>query len=127
MKSKIAMLCVGILVGMAVSAPFVFSQPDPAYGGSQWAAQGFFPGQTTVVDNPVPGDVNRDGAVTVSDIVAINYLMKWSYLADVNADNRINIDDANYLYEYVMQNGDAPIPLVQCKKLWLTRDCSETP
>ncbi|MEZ5359075.1 MAG: dockerin type I repeat-containing protein [Candidatus Zixiibacteriota bacterium] len=64
----------------------------------------------------VPGDVNNDGRVTLSD-----YLYLYQYLwnggpeppcpdqADMNCSGNITISDYLYLYNYLFMGGPAPM------------------
>jgi len=58
----------------------------------------------------VKGDVNNDGAVNISDALAlINYILNDSGdinldVADCNGDNEINVSDALAIINYVLND-----------------------
>lgn len=59
------------------------------------------------------GNVNRDGDVTIADVVSIvNYLFKggdvFLYMSDVNGDCLVDIVDAVYLVYYLFRGGPRP-------------------
>lgn len=63
----------------------------------------------------VPGDLNADSTVDVSDIdFLISYLFRRGVrpvpmeAADVNANGVVNMADATYLIHYIYRNGDPP-------------------
>lgn len=62
---------------------------------------------TTHIDEPVCGDVNGDGQVTVIDLVALRkYLIgigEYSAAFDCNEDGKINIFDAVYLTSMILK------------------------
>jgi hypothetical protein len=71
------------------------------------------------VDMIMCGNVDRDGSVTIADVVYyINYLFRngpgiWSYMSDANADGASGITDVVYLISYLFKGGPAP----QCSSL----------
>jgi hypothetical protein len=63
----------------------------------------------------IPGDVNSDGKVSVSDVVyLILYLFKGGAQpfppckADVNDDNKVSVGDVVYLINYLFKGGPPP-------------------
>jgi len=63
----------------------------------------------------ISGDANRDGKVTVSDVVyLINYLFKGGpapnplAVGDANCDGKVSISDIVYLINYLFKGGPAP-------------------
>jgi len=61
------------------------------------------------------GDTNRDGKITVSDVVyLINYLFKGGpapsplNLGDANCDSAVTVSDVIYLINYLFKGGPAP-------------------
>ena len=65
----------------------------------------------------LPGDVNSDEAVTVSDVVyLVNYLFRdgpppeFLPSGDVNTDCQITIVDAVYVVNYLFRSGPSPRP-----------------
>jgi serine protease AprX len=61
------------------------------------------------------GDVNRDGSVSISDVVyLINYLFKGGpepyllYRGDANCDQDVTISDGVYIISYLFKGGPAP-------------------
>lgn len=67
------------------------------------------------VVEPLWGDANRDGNVSVSDVVyLINYLFKGGpapnplNIADANCDGDISVSDAVYLINYLFKGGPPP-------------------
>ena len=62
----------------------------------------------------IPGDVNSDGKVSISDIVYyINFLFKEGprpypmWRADVNWDCKASLSDVVYLINYILKSGPA--------------------
>lgn len=64
-------------------------------------------------DYPEPleiGDFNKDGIVDVGDPVAIiAYLKANGIKGDVNSDLKVDLDDVNYLIDYIFKHGPEPI------------------
>jgi hypothetical protein len=66
------------------------------------------------VDMVKCGNVNRDGSVTVGDVVYfIAYLFRggpeiWTYMGDANGDGVSNITDCVYLVNYLFKSGPPP-------------------
>jgi len=64
---------------------------------------------------PMCGNANRDGVVSVSDVVfLINYLFKggakpFMYYSNVNGDNKLSVSDVVYLINYLFKGGAKPI------------------
>jgi len=65
--------------------------------------------------NALRGDANRDGKVTVSDVVfLVNYLFKGGsaplpFLAgDANCDTKVTVSDVVYLVNYLFKGGPKP-------------------
>ena len=62
---------------------------------------------TVSVQRPTPGDVNRDGAINMKDIVLVQqYINHWDVsiverAADVNDDGDINMKDLVILQQYI--------------------------
>jgi len=64
----------------------------------------------------IPGDLDGDSSITVSDIVyLINYLFKFgpppfpfSEIADANCNGRISLTDIVYLINYLVREGPKP-------------------
>jgi len=61
------------------------------------------------------GDVNRDGSISVSDVIfLINYLLKGGpepylyYRGDANCDQNLTVSDVIYLISYLFKGGDQP-------------------
>lgn len=94
------------------------AQIDRAYGG--WNA---IPLPTITAEQC--GDINNDGKITVADAQLIAMLMQniWKY--DVNGDNKIDMDDANYLVNYIYSKGDAPVAPTICRSIRVYRMCME--
>jgi len=62
-----------------------------------------------------PGDANRDGHVTVSDVIyLINYLFKSgppsnpAIAGDANCDGQVSVSDVIYLINYLFKSGPPP-------------------
>jgi len=65
--------------------------------------------------NLLPGDVNRDGAITTSDLIElVNYVFKGGpapdpvALGDVDGNCTVTSGDLIYMVTYVFKGGDAP-------------------
>jgi hypothetical protein len=61
------------------------------------------------------GDANRDGQITVSDVIyLINYLFKGGpppnpiIAGDANCDDKVNVSDVIYLLNYLFKSGPPP-------------------
>jgi len=68
-----------------------------------------------IVGEPLWGDFNRDGKVSVTDVVTlINYLFKGGppsnppYIGDANCDGSVTVSDAVYLINYLFKGGPPP-------------------
>ena len=64
----------------------------------------------------IRGDANADGAISISDVIAVSH---WLFLgkrfpckgaADANDDGAVNISDSVFLIEYLFRSGEAPPP-----------------
>ncbi|MFA6587510.1 MAG: dockerin type I domain-containing protein [Patescibacteria group bacterium] len=76
-------------------------------------------------------DINNDGKVNIGDAIALSlYLTETQtqltqdsfqmpegdqnyIIGDVNGDNQVNLDDANFLVNYLFKDGPAPSPLAR--------------
>ncbi len=75
----------------------------------------FIPSEFRIQEqNILPGDVNQDGHVFVSDVIyLVNYLFKGgsppAYLpsGDVNLDCKITVSDVVYIINYLFKNGSS--------------------
>jgi hypothetical protein len=77
-----------------------------------WSTQTY----TFYVPSCMPGSVNGDDKVNVTDVIhLINYLFKgatpplpvWS-CGDVQCDGKVNVSDAIYLINYLFKGGPPP-------------------
>jgi hypothetical protein len=76
----------------------------------------FSPSEFHILEpSTLPGDLNQDGSITVSDVVYfINYLFKGGsppgYLpsADTNTDCEIDVSDLIYFINYLFKSGSPP-------------------
>jgi len=72
-------------------------------------------GPLSCVCEPLRGDANGDGKVSVSDVVyLINYLFKGGpapnplWVGDANCDGKITVSDVIYLINYLFKGGPPP-------------------
>ena len=70
----------------------------------------------------VPGDVNADYLVNLSDVIYLaNHLMKSGpaptpfEAGDVNCDCEVDLGDVIYLANYLLKSGTPPAPLQECE------------
>jgi len=67
------------------------------------------------LDKYLRGDVNKNGAVNLADIIyPVNYIFKGGpapvplAAGDVNKDGKVNLSDIIYLVNYIFKGGPAP-------------------
>ena len=56
----------------------------------------------------VPGDINKDGILDKQDFSTLMEIVLYSQYADMNNDGRIDVNDVEYLKEYVWGRGPYP-------------------
>jgi hypothetical protein len=70
----------------------------------------------------MPGDVNADYLVNLSDVIYLaNHLMKSGpapipfEAGDLNCDCEVNLGDVIYLANYLLKSGTPPVPIQECE------------
>lgn len=117
MKHKMFWLGSALLLGLAFLAVAI-AQIDPAY--EPWGAAS----TTSTAWMPLTGDVNLDGNVNVTDVVALRNMRKYNYVGDVNGDLKVNDLDEIYLSNYVLKGGPAPVPHTRCHDIRVEDVCA---